>query len=318
MNPLLELETRLQQSLGHTVIGMQDLIRALLIAAISRGHVLVQGAPGLGKTLLGKTLAAALGGRFARVQGTADLMPADITGVHIFDESTRQFVLHPGPLFTEILLFDEINRAGPKTQSALLEAMAERQVTIDRTTHRLSPGFLVIATQNPHEFEGTYPLPESQLDRFMMRINVDYPSIEVEAMILNRYGTMAATGDAAPEHALPTPIVSPGQLEAARQSVDAIHVSPEVTAYILAIAKASREDPHIALGLSSRGALALQRAARVAAGLRGSGFVIPDDVKLVAPWVVAHRLSLSSEAALERRTDQALARSLLERVTVPR
>ena len=318
MNVLSELETRLQQSLGHTVIGMQELIRALLIATISRGHVLVQGAPGLGKTLLGKTLAAALGGRFARIQGTADLMPADITGVHVFDESTRQFVLHPGPIFTEILLVDEINRAGPKTQSALLEAMAERQVTIDRTTHRLPAGFLVIATQNPHEFEGTYPLPESQLDRFMMRINVGYPSGEVEAEVLNRYGTMAATGDAAPEQALPTPVVSLDQLEAARQSVDAIHVGPEVTAYILAIAKASREDPHIALGLSSRGALALQRAARVAAGLRDSGFVTPDDVKLVAPWVIAHRLSLSSEAALERRTDQALVRSLLERVAVPR
>ena len=318
MNVLSELETRLQQSLGHTVIGMQELIRALLIATISRGHVLVQGAPGLGKTLLGKTLAAALGGRFARIQGTADLMPADITGVHVFDESTRQFVLHPGPIFTEILLVDEINRAGPKTQSALLEAMAERQVTIDRTTHRLPAGFLVIATQNPHEFEGTYPLPESQLDRFMMRVNVGYPSGEVEAEVLNRYGTMAATGDAAPEQALPTPVVSLDQLEAARQSVDAIHVGPEVTAYILAIAKASREDPHIALGLSSRGALALQRAARVAAGLRDSGFVTPDDVKLVAPWVIAHRLSLSSEAALERRTDQALVRSLLERVAVPR
>jgi MoxR-like ATPase len=196
--------------------------------------------------------------------------------------------------------------------------MAERQVTIDRTTHRLSPGFLVIATQNPHEFEGTYPLPESQLDRFMMRINVGYPSIEVEATVLNRYGTMAATGDAGPEHTLPTPVVSPDQLEAARQSVDEVHVGPEVTAYILAIGKASREDPHIALGLSSRGALALQRAARVVAGLRGSGFVTPDDVKFVAPWVIAHRLSLSSEAALERRTDQALVRSLLERVTVPR
>ena len=318
MNPLLELETQLQQSLSHTVIGMQDLIRALLIATISRGHILVQGAPGLGKTLLGKTLAAALGGRFARIQGTADLMPADITGVHVFDESTRQFVLHPGPLFTEILLVDEINRAGPKTQSALLEAMAERQVTIDRTTHRLPGGFLVIATQNPHEFEGTYPLPESQLDRFMLRVNVGYPSSEVEATILNRYGTMAATGDMAPEHALPEPVVSLEELESARQSVDEIRVGPEVTAYILAIAKASREDPHLALGLSSRGTLALQRAARVAAGLRGSDFVTPDDVKLVAPWVIAHRLSLSSEAALERRTDQALVRSLLERVTVPR
>lgn len=318
MNVLSELETRLQQSLGHTVIGMQELIRALLIATISRGHVLVQGAPGLGKTLLGKTLAAALGGRFARIQGTADLMPADITGVHVFDESTRQFVLHPGPIFTEILLVDEINRAGPKTQSALLEAMAERQVTIDRTTHRLPAGFLVIATQNPHEFEGTYPLPESQLDRFMMRVNVGYPSGEVEAAVLNRYGTMAATGDAAPEQALPTAVVSAEQLEAARRCVDEIHVGPEVTAYILAIAKASREDPHIALGLSSRGALALQRAARVAAGLRDSDFVTPDDVKLVAPWVIAHRLSLYSEAALERRTDQALSRSLLERVAVPR
>ncbi len=172
MNVLSELESRLQQNLSHTVIGMQDLIRALLIAAVSRGHVLVQGPPGLGKTLLGKSLAAALGGRFARIQGTADLMPADITGVHVFDEATRQFVLHPGPIFTEILLVDEINRAGPKTQSALLEAMAERQVTIDRTTHHLSEGFLVIATQNPREFEGTYPLPESQLDRFMMRISL--------------------------------------------------------------------------------------------------------------------------------------------------
>ncbi len=318
MNALLALETQLQQSLGSTVIGLQELIRALLIAAVSRGHVLVQGPPGLGKTLLGKSLAAALGGRFARVQGTADLMPADITGVHVYDESSRQFVLHPGPIFTDILLVDEINRTGPKTQSALLEAMAERQVTIDRATHRLSPGFLVIATQNPHEFEGTYPLPESQLDRFMMRVSVGYPALEDETAVLNRYGTMAATGEAAPERTLPPAIVSPDQLEEARRSVDRVHVSAEVTGYVLAIAKASREDAHIALGLSTRGALALLRAARVAAALRGSDFVTPDDVKLVAPWVIPHRLTLSSEAALERRTDQGLVRALLERVPVPR
>jgi MoxR-like ATPase len=318
MNVLLELETRLQESLGHTVIGMQDLIRALLIAAVSRGHVLVQGPPGLGKTLLGKMLAAALGGRFARVQGTADLMPADITGVHVFDESSREFELHRGPIFTDILLVDEINRAGPKTQSALLEAMAERQVTIDRTTHRLSPGFLVIATQNPREFEGTYPLPESQLDRFMMRISLGYPSMEDEAAILNRYGTMAATGDAAPERTTPPPIATPEQLEEARESVDQVHVSADVTAYVLAIARASREHSHIALGLSTRGALAMLRAARVTASLRGSSFVTPDDVKLVAQWVIPHRLSLSSEAALERRSDLAIVSSLLERVAVPR
>jgi MoxR-like ATPase len=318
MNVLPELEARLQQTLGNAVIGLQDMVRALLIATVARGHVLVQGAPGLGKTLLGKTLAAALGGRFARIQGTADLMPADITGVHIFDESTRKFVLHPGPIFTEILLVDEINRAGPKTQSALLEAMAERQVTIDRTTHRLPAGFLVIATQNPREFEGTFPLPESQLDRFMMSVRLGYPSVENETAVLNRYGSMAATSDAALESALPAPIVTPGQLEAARQSVDEVHVSPEVNAYVLAIAKASREHSHIALGLSTRGALALLRAARVAAGLRGSDFVTPDDVKLVAPWVIAHRLALSSEAALERRSDVTLVRELLERVSVPR
>jgi MoxR-like ATPase len=198
MSALIELEKQLQQSLGGTVVGMRDLIRALTIAAVARGHVLVQGAPGLGKTLLGKSLAAAFGGRFARVQGTADLMPADITGVSIFDESTRQFVLQPGPIFTEVLLVDEINRTGPKTQSALLEAMAERQVTIDRITHPLPPGFLVIATQNPHELEGTYPLPESQLDRFMMRINVGYPGAADESEVLTRYGTMAATGERAP------------------------------------------------------------------------------------------------------------------------
>jgi MoxR-like ATPase len=318
MSVLSELETQLQQTLGNTVIGMHELVRALLIAAVARGHVLVQGAPGLGKTLLGKTLAAALGGRFARIQGTADLMPADITGVYVFDESTRRFELHPGPVFTEILLVDEINRAGPKTQSALLEAMAERQVTIDRTTHRLPPGFLVIATQNPREFEGTYPLPESQLDRFMMSIRLGYPSMEDESAVLSRYGTMAATGEADPEGAQPAPSITPEQLEAARQAVDQVHVSTEVGAYVLAIAKASREHTYIGLGLSTRGALALLRAARVAASLRGAAFVTPDDVKLVAPWVIAHRLSLSSEAALERRSDIAIVRELLERVSVPR
>ena len=318
MSALIELERRLQDSLGETVIGMRELIRALTIATIARGHVLVQGAPGLGKTLLGKSLAAAFGGRFTRVQGTADLMPTDITGVNIFDESTRQFVLQQGPVFTEILLVDEINRTGPKTQSALLEAMAERQVTIDRVTHPLPAGFLVIATQNPHELEGTYPLPESQLDRFMMRINVGYPGIEDETLVLNRYGSMAAAGEQAPERRLPQAILTAGQLDAARQIVDRIHVSSEVNAYVVAIAKASREHAHITLGLSTRGALALLRAARVAAALRGSEFVTPDDVKELAPWVISHRLTLSTEAALERRSDLALVRSILEQVPVPR
>ncbi|MGB6451449.1 MAG: MoxR family ATPase [Steroidobacteraceae bacterium] len=315
MSALQELEARLQERLGGTVIGMRQLIRALVIAMVSRGHVLVQGPPGLGKTLLGKSLAAALGGSFTRVQGTADLMPADITGVHVFDEASRKFVLHRGPIFTDVLLVDEINRAGPKTQSALLEAMAERQVSIDRETYRLPPAFLVIATQNPHEFEGTYPLPESQLDRFMMRIDVSYPGPDDEAAVLGRYGTIESTAEAT---LVGPAAVTTGQLAEARECADRVHVAPELINYVLAIAQASREHAQIALGLSTRGALALLRAARVAAGLRASEFVTPDDVKLVAPWTVPHRLMLSAVAALEGRSDHALAHALLERVPVPR
>ena len=315
-NALAHLEARIQQRLSDKVMGMRELIRALVIAIVSRGHVLVEGPPGLGKTLLGKSLATALAGRFTRIQGTADLMPADITGVHVFDEASRKFALQPGPVFTDVLLVDEINRAGPKTQSALLEAMEERQVSIDRKTYRLPPGFLVIATQNPHEFEGTFPLPESQLDRFMMRIDVAHPAAADETAVLTRYGTIAAT---APPADPPNAVAVTGeQVEAARDHADRVHVAPELLAYVLELAKASREHAQIALGLSTRGALALLRAARVAAGLRGGEFVTPDDVKLVVPWTVPHRLTLSSEAALEGRTDRELARSLLERVPVPR
>ena len=315
-HPLQELETRIQQRLGGTVVGMHELVRALVIAVVARGHVLVEGPPGLGKTLLGKSLAAALSGRFTRVQGTADLMPADITGVHVFDEPSRKFVLHPGPIFTDILLVDEINRTGPKTQSALLEAMAERQVTIDRKTYHLAPGFLVIATQNPHEFEGTFPLPESQLDRFMMRINLGFPGAADETTVLERYGTIAAAAAVAARSA-PGDITAE-QIDAARECADRVHVSPELLTYILGIARASRDHAQIALGLSTRGALALLLAARVAAGLRGSAFVTPDDVKLVVPWVIPHRLTLSSDAALEGRSDRELTHAVLERVPVPR
>src|SRR6187549_740654 len=174
-NALETLEQRLQQHLGNIVVGMQPVVRALTIAIVARGHVLLQGAPGLGKTLLSKSLAASLGGTFKRVQGTSDLMPADITGVHVFDSDRKEFVFRQGPVFADVLLVDEVNRAGPKTQSALLEAMEERQVTVDRSVFPLPADFLVLATQNPREFEGTYPLPESQLDRFMLRIDVDYP-----------------------------------------------------------------------------------------------------------------------------------------------
>ncbi|HEY1724237.1 MAG TPA: MoxR family ATPase [Steroidobacteraceae bacterium] len=314
---LEDLEQRLQGALGRSVIGMQPVIRALTIAIVARGHVLIQGAPGLGKTLLSKSLATALGGGFKRVQGTADLMPSDIIGVHVYDTTRNGFVFRPGPLFTDVLLFDEINRAGPKTQSALLEAMEERQVSVDRRNYKLSAGFLVIATQNPREFEGTYPLPESQLDRFMLRIDLTYPSREHELEVLKRYGALAAPVRSE-EAALSAKVVDAELLTAARAGADAVHVAEGLHSYVLDIAKASREHTQLALGLSTRGTLALLRAARVAAGLRGAEFVSPDDVKSAVPLVMPHRLVLSSEAVLEGTSEQAVTQRLLEQVPVPR
>jgi MoxR-like ATPase len=316
--PLQELEQALQRALSNSVIGMQAVIHALTIAIVARGHVLIQGAPGLGKTLLSKTLAAALGGSFKRVQGTADLMPSDIIGVHVFDGTRNEFTFRPGPLFAEVLLFDEINRAGPKTQSALLEAMEERQVSVERKIYRLPVNFLVIATQNPRDFEGTYPLPESQLDRFMLRIELSYPAREHELQVLNRYGAIVAEPAAAPSGAAPAAIVPPELLLAARQSADSIHVAPELAEYVLNLAKASREHAQLTLGLSTRGALALLRAARIEAGLRGAQFVSPDDVKAVMQQVVPHRLMLASEALLEGTAESVVVQRLLEQVPVPR
>jgi MoxR-like ATPase len=310
-----ELESRLSSELGRVVVGAQGSIRALTVALVARGHVLVQGVPGLGKTLLAKTLARALGGEFKRIQGTPDLMPSDIIGVHVYDETQRSFVFRHGPLFADVVLVDEINRAGPKTQSALLEAMEERQASVDRAVFPLPADFLVLATQNPREFEGTYPLPESQLDRFMLRIDVEYPAREAEAEILNRYGGKLA--DARPPIDSVTPIER-GVLERARAEAEQIHVSEALTGYVLDLARASRESARLSLGLSTRGALALVKAARIAAGLRGGDFVSPDDVKEVAPWVMAHRLLPTPEAALEGALDVEVVRGLLADTPVPR
>jgi MoxR-like ATPase len=309
---LQDLEQRLQEALGMSVIGLNPVIRALTIAVIARGHVLLQGPPGLGKTLLSKSLAAGLGGTFRRVQGTADLMPSDIIGVHVFDAEKREFEFRPGPLFADVLLVDEINRASPKTQSALLEAMEERQVTVERKTYSLPAQFFVIATQNPIDFEGTYPLPESQLDRFMLRIEMTYPARGDEQAILARYAALIAAERGSPF------VVSQSMLDGARASVDAVHVAPELLAYILDLALASRQHAHLTLGLSTRGALAVLRAARIAAALRGAGFVAPDDVKDILPSVISHRLVLAPEAMLEGITTQAIVQRLLDQVPVPR
>jgi MoxR-like ATPase len=310
-----QLEDFLTRELGRVVVGAHNSVQALVIALLSRGHLLVQGVPGLGKTLLAKTLARVLGGEFKRIQGTADLMPSDIIGVHIFDEATRTFVFRPGPLFADVVLVDEINRAGPKTQSALLEAMEERQVSLERAALQLPADFLVLATQNPREFEGTYPLPESQLDRFMLRIEMDYPAREAEAQILERYGTVLTETLGALEGVgvLERALLANARAEAAR-----IHVAAALGAYILDLAQASRQSARLTLGLSTRGALALLKAARVTAGMRGGEFVTPDDVKQVAPAVMAHRLVLTPEAALEGVTDLDVVRALLAETPVPR
>jgi MoxR-like ATPase len=314
---LQDLEQSLQQTLSAKVIGLEAAIHALTIALVARGHVLIQSAPGLGKTLLSKSLAAAIGGGFKRIQGTADLMPSDIIGVHVFDTTRGEFVFRPGPLFAEVLLFDEINRTGPKTQSALLEAMEERQVSVDRKVFRLPAGFLVIATQNPRDFEGTYPLPESQLDRFMLRIELSYPQRDTETAVLERYGGVSVAGSVEAAATPPSSATSE-RLAAARDCADAVHVAPELRGYILDLAQATREHAQVALGLSTRGALALLRAARIEAGLRGAEFVSPDDVKAVMPMVVAHRLVLSSEAVLEGISEAAVVQRLAEQVSVPR
>lgn len=314
MNPALQdLERRLQSGLSPIVIGMEPIIRALTVAIVARGHVLLQGPPGLGKTLLSKTLATALGGVFKRVQGTADLMPSDIIGVHVYDTGSSQFVFRPGPIFADVLLADEINRAGPKTQSALLEAMEERQISVDGRQYGLPPDFLVIATQNPRDFEGTYPLPESQLDRFLMRIVLPYPARAHEQQVLQQYGSVAGV-------AAPGPVAAVGreQLLAARAEVDAVHVAPELSGYVLDLATASREHAHVALGLSTRGALALLRTARIHAALRGAEFVAPDDVKTMVPLVMPHRLALAPEALLEGVSELAVAQRLLDLVPVPK
>jgi MoxR-like ATPase len=314
MNTALQtLEQRLQQGLGPVVIGMEPIIRALAIAVVARGHVLLQGPPGLGKTLLSKSLAKALGGSFKRMQGTADLMPSDIIGVHVYDTARNDFTFRPGPIFADVLLADEINRAGPKTQSALLEAMEERQISVDGRQYALPPEFLVIATQNPRDFEGTYPLPESQLDRFMLRIDLAYPARDHELKVLQQYGGVAGI---APLDAV-TPMGNE-LLGAARAEVDAVHVAPELAGYVIDLAAASREHAHVSLGLSTRGSLALLRAARISAALRGADFAAPDDVKAMAPLVMPHRLALSAEALLEGITEQAVTQRLLDMVPVPK
>jgi MoxR-like ATPase len=308
-----EVEKFFRAQVGAVVYGLDDVIHALTIALVGAGHVLIEGPPGLGKTLLSNTFARVLGGEFKRIQGTADLMPTDLTGVHVFDSQRGQFQFRRGPLFADVVLVDEVNRAGPKTQSALLEAMEERFVTVDGERFPLPPDFLIVATQNPRDFEGTYPLPESQLDRFMICVQMGYPSRADETRILAEYGLPGRARDAIAVETLPS-----GALASARSELANVHLSGALVGYVLDIVAATRQTSSVVLGLSSRAAIALARCARIEAALRGGDFVVPDDVKRVAPWVIPHRLVLAPDAVLEGASARSEVERVLASVAVPR
>ncbi len=304
---------RLRKALGGAVVGQAPAVDAVLAAYVASGHVLIEGVPGIGKTLLARSMAAALGARFSRVQFTPDLMPGDLIGTNVFDASTREFRLVQGPVFTEVLMADEINRTPPKTQSALLEAMQERQVTIDGRTLPLEDHFFVMATQNPVEFEGTYPLPEAQLDRFMVRVEMGLPERAAE-IELYRQVAEGRRRDALPVAA---PVVSGEEARALRRANQAVHVKRELLEYLANLAAAVRKSPHVELGVSPRGGLALLETARAAALLAGRDFVLPDDLKrfLVPCW--GHRLLLRAESELEGHTPARLLDEAARAVTVP-
>jgi MoxR-like ATPase len=304
---------RARAGIGQVIVGHEEPLELLLLAFVCRGHVLLEGVPGLGKTMAVRTLARLLGVRFRRVQCTPDLMPADITGSSVLNVATSEFRVHEGPVFTDLLLVDEVNRMPPRTQAALLEAMEERQVTIDGTAHPLSPLFTVVATQNPIEFEGTYPLPEAELDRFALKVVFDYPQAAQEETILSRQHEPAASADAVALHA-----ITPDDLAAARGEVAAIRVEPALLAYVSAIARRTREWPSVALGASPRAAIHLLQIAKAAAALDGRDFVLPDDVKRVAPAVLRHRLVVQAEGALEGITADQIVADVLAAVPVPK
>ncbi|MFF1285064.1 AAA family ATPase [Streptomyces sp. NPDC058299] len=306
----------LRTEIAKAVVGQDPAVTGLVVALLCRGHVLLEGVPGVAKTLLVRALASALELDTKRVQFTPDLMPSDITGSLVYDTRSAEFSFQPGPVFTNLLLADEINRTPPKTQSSLLEAMEERQVTVDGTPRPLPEPFLVAATQNPVEYEGTYPLPEAQLDRFLLKLTVPLPSRQDEIDVLTRH---ASGFDPRDLHAAGVrPVAGPADLAAARAAVAGTTVSPEITAYVVDICRATRESPSLTLGVSPRGATALLSTSRAWAWLTGRDYVIPDDVKALALPTLRHRIQLRPEAEMEGLTTDSVINAVLAHVPVPR
>ncbi len=313
---LTDTVTTLRDTLSSVVVGQEDAMDELIAAWLAGGHVLLEGVPGVAKTLLARTLAAALGLEFKRVQFTPDLMPADITGGSIFDFKGGTFQLQKGPLFCQVLLADEINRAPPKTQAALLEAMQERQATIDGETHALDSGFFVVATQNPVDQEGTYPLPEAQLDRFLLRVSVGYPSASAELEVYRRFrdGTLPLAGSPPAVD----PVVDAAGAAALRRQLAQVHVEDGVLGYLQALVAATRSAPRLVWGASPRAGLALLAVSRAWAAMEGREFVIPDDLKRMARPVLTHRLLPTADAELDGWTADRVLDDILAAVPVPR
>jgi MoxR-like ATPase len=307
---------RVRDAVATRVLGQDAAIEDVLVAFLARGHVLIEGVPGTAKTLLVRAIANAMGVRFTRIQFTPDLMPADVTGVALYRDPTRGFEFQPGPVFTDLLLADEINRAPAKTQAALLEAMGERQVTADGKSRPLDPLFMVLATQNPVEHEGTFPLPEAQLDRFLLKIVIGYPAREAEldVLALHESGFDPERGDQA---VIIDAVMTADEARACRALVDGVRVAPELREYIATITRATRDDPSLLLGASPRATVALMRAARAAAVLEDRDYVTPDDVKARALSVLRHRVTLAPELEIEGRTADDVLSAVLTRTVAP-
>jgi MoxR-like ATPase len=299
-----------RHNVAQVIIGKQEVVDQLLVALLTEGHVLMEDVPGIGKTTLAKALARSLDCSFARIQFTPDLLPSDVTGMNFFNQKVQDFEFRPGPIIHQIILADEINRATPRTQSSLLEAMQERQVTVDGVTYPLVRPFMVIATQNPIELEGTFPLPEAQMDRFLMQVQLGYPDLEEEEEILLRYRR---------EDPLETlePVVSTAEVVALQDAVREIHVNPDVRRYILEVVRTTREHEAVALGASPRGSLALFHASQALAALRGREYVIPSDVQSLAPAILVHRVHISPQIRLRGRTPDQVVEEIVDSVRVP-
>ena len=311
LSPIRHVAARLRANVRQVFIGKEEPLDLILVALLCNGHILIQDVPGIGKTTLAKTNAQSLGCSFKRIQFTPDLTPVDVLGANVYNQRTGEFEFHPGPIFTQVLLADEINRATPRTQSALLEAMQERQVTVDGVTRPLPVPFLVMATQNPIEMEGTFPLPEAQMDRFMLRIALGYPSVEEEEEIVLRF-----QGDATVA-SLVEPVLGVKELLAVQALVPEVQVEASVREYLIHLVQATRTHSTLELGASPRAALFLYKGSQALAAIRGRPYVLPDDVKALADPVLAHRLVLSPQARLRGLTAEEVVEEVLNLVPVP-